>query len=83
MSASLKRKHLYSNKDELIKSMLNYLHLYRDNKLFEVPKYDFFEEVILIDEIDYYHSNPIARASKTMNECKNVKADIKKTGTNG
>ena len=39
------------------------------------------EENILIDEIDYYHSNSIARASKTMTDCKNARVNFKKTGT--
>ena len=32
---------------------------------------------------DYYFSNVIARASKTMLDCHNSKLDIKKTGTDG
>ena len=83
LSASLKRKNLYSNKDELIKSMLNYLNLYKDKKDFDIPEYKFIEEKIHVDDIDYYHSNSIARASKTMAECKNLLKNIKKTGTDG
>ena len=48
-----------------------------------LPIYNFFKENIFIEEIDYYHSNAIARASKTMYECKNIKANLKKTGTEG
>ncbi len=83
LSATLKRKNLYSNKDELIKSMINYLNLYKDNKDFDIPEYEFKEEKIYVDDIDYYHSNAIARASKTMTECKNLAINIKKTGTDG
>ena len=83
LSAALKRKNLFSSKDELIKSMLNYLNLYKDKKDFDLPKYKFIEENIYIDDLDYYQSNAVARASKTMNQCKNLKTDIKKTGTNG
>ena len=32
---------------------------------------------------DYYHSNVIARASKTMNECRSIRTNLKKTGTEG
>ena len=46
-------------------------------------KYEFKEEKICVDDIDYYHSNAIARASKTMTECKNLSINIKKTGTDG
>ena len=84
LSAILKRKNLYSNKDELIKSMMNYLNLYKkDNNDFDIPEYEFKEEKIYVDNIDYYHSNAIARASKTMTECKNLAINIKKTGTEG
>ena len=83
LSAALKRKKLFSTKDELIKSMINYLNLYKDKKDFDLPKYKFIEENIYIDDLDYYQSNAVARASKTMNQCKNLKSDIKKTGTNG
>jgi NADH-quinone oxidoreductase subunit G len=83
LSASLKRKHLYSNKEELINSMLNYLNLHKDKKDFDIPKYEFIEESIDVDYLDYYHSNSITRASKTMTECKNLITNAKKTGTNG
>ena len=83
LSAKLKRKSLYSNKDELIKSMINYLNLHKDKKDFVIPEYEYLEEKIYVDNIDYYHSNAIARASKTMTECKNLKINIKKTGTDG
>ncbi len=83
LSASIKRKKLYSNKDELIKSMLNFLNLHKEKKDFDIPKYKFIEEAINVDDLDYYYSNPIARASKTMTECKNIITNIKKTGTEG
>ena len=42
---------------------------------------DFIEEKINLDLNDYYYSNVIARASKTMSECRNIKIESKKTGT--
>ena len=60
-----------------------YLNLYRDKKDFDLPKYEFIEEKIYVEDLDYYHSNSIARASKTMTECKNLKMKVKKTGTDG
>ena len=32
--------------------------------------YEFINEKIYVDDLDYYHSNSIARASKTMSDCK-------------
>ena len=42
----------------------------------------FNSEVILIKKIDYYYTNSISRASKTMSECKQVIEKSLKTGTN-
>ena len=83
LAGQLKRKNLYKNKEELINSMLNYLNLHKDTKNFEIPKYKFFEEKIFVDDLDYYHSNSIARASKTMTDCKYLISNIKKNGTEG
>ena len=72
----------FNNKDELLKSMLNYLNN-QNIKNFEVPSYNFNDEKILVEDIDYYYSNTIARASKTMSECRYERANLKKTGTEG
>ena len=63
--------------------MFNYLKLHKQKNDFQIPNYEFFDEKITVDKIDYYHSNSIARASKTMNECKNIRVNLKKTGTEG
>ena len=83
LAASIKRKKLFEDKDDLINSMNNYLNLNKQNKKFSIPKYEFIDEKITINEIDYYHSNVVARASKTMTECKNLRSNFKKTGTEG
>jgi len=81
LSASIRKKYLYNNKDDMIKAMLNYLKLHTKIGSFQIPNYNFLEENILVDEINYYHSNSIARASKTMTDCKNARVNFKKTGT--
>ena len=83
LSANLKRNKLYLNKDELISSMFNYLKINKNNNSFKLSDYKYFDEKIVIQDIDYYHSNAIARASKTMTECKNIKLNYNKTGTEG
>ncbi len=80
LSSEINRNALFKNKDELIKSMHEYLKVNKNNN-FEVPKYDFKDEKIFIEDIDYYYSNTIARASKTMSECRNARVNLKKTGT--
>ena len=83
LSEILKIKKIYKNKDELIDSMMNYLKL--DQKINNKDKIitEFFSEKIVIDSFDYYYSNVIARASKTMSECRNEKLKVKSTGTDG
>ena len=49
----------------------------KTNTTMEVVK-----EKINIKNIDYYYSNSIARASKTMSDCRNISNDNKKDGTN-
>ena len=84
LSKFIKRKKLFTNKNELIDSLMNYLKLKNDkpNNISE-QNIDFFKEKINVEHIDYYYTNVIARASLTMSECKNKKAEIKKTGTEG
>ncbi len=42
---------------------------------------DYFKESILINKIDYYYSSAVCRASKTMSNCRNIRNEQKKTGT--
>ena len=83
LSELLKKKKIYNNKEELIDRMMNYLKL--DQKINNKDKIitEFFSEKIVIDHFDYYYSNVIARASKTMSECRNEKLKVKSTGTDG
>ena len=84
LSEFIKRKKLFKNKNELVDSFMNYLNLHNKkgtNKIKE--NYPFFDENIIINEIDYYYSNVIARSSFTMSECRNKKNEQKKTGTEG
>ena len=84
LSNYLSAKNIYETKESLEKSMFNYLNLHNSkvrtsNKI----NNNFVKEKIIIKDIDYYYSNAIARASKTMSECKNEKINLKSTGTEG
>jgi len=81
LSELLKRKKLFNNKDELVDSMFNYLKLNKTKNNNTNVEAKFVSEKIILDSIDYYYSNVIARASKTMSECRNEKIIIKRTGT--
>ena len=43
---------------------------------------EFFNEEVLIKKLDYYYTNSISRASKTMSECRQINEKLPMTGTN-
>ena len=51
-----------------------------DNKIKSISS-NFVSEEVNIKELDYFFTNAISRASKTMSECRQIKQDSKKTGT--
>ena len=63
--------------------MFNYLNLKKENINNDLTEATFFDEKIIVDNFDYYFSNVIARASKTMTDCHNEKIKLKNTGTDG
>ena len=83
LSELIKRKKIFKNKDELIDSMFNYLNLKTENNKNNQMDVIFVDEKILVDNTNYYFSNVIARASKTMADCNNAKINLKNTGTDG
>ena len=85
LSELIKRKKLFKDKNELVDSMINYLKLKKDKTSNILPdsKNEVTSEKINVSKIDYYYSNVIARASKTMSECRNNFLKLKKTGTDG
>tara|TARA_B100001123_G_scaffold411957_1_gene508671 strand:+ start:75 stop:2105 length:2031 start_codon:yes stop_codon:yes gene_type:complete len=83
LSELLKRKKIFKNKDELIDSMFNYLNLKTENRNNDSSEINFVDEKIIVENDDYYFSNVIARASKTMTDCHNEKIKLKNTGTDG
>ena len=74
---------MYKDREYLIDTMMNYLNINKKNNINYLNEELFSEELIIVDEIDYFYSNVVARASKTMTECKNEKLNFKKTGTEG
>ncbi|NCW36682.1 MAG: NADH-quinone oxidoreductase subunit G, partial [Proteobacteria bacterium] len=74
------------DKDELISSMINFVNLKNNNSVSETKNLDkdnFEDEILKIEIKDYYFSNVVARASKTMIDCNNSKINFKSTGTEG
>ena len=83
----MNNRKLFNDKDELDSSMFNYINLKKENNEFQdhniQTKENFKNENLKIFYKDYYFSNVIARASKTMLDCHNSKINFKRTGTNG
>jgi len=84
LSNYISGKYLYDSKDSLEKNMINYLNLHNSKKNSSLKiENNFTKEEIFIKDVDYYYSNAIARASKTMSECRSEKTKLKLTGTEG
>jgi NADH-quinone oxidoreductase subunit G len=79
-----------SNFDQLRKEVLQLIPNF--TKINELPKKseirdsniqtNFVSEEVLIRDLDYYYTNSISRSSKTMSECRQIKQNNKKNGTN-
>ena len=73
-------------REEVLQTIPNY------NKINKLPnqseiqdtniQMNFFSEEVVIRELDYYYTNFISRSSKTMSECRQIKLNNKKNGTN-
>ena len=59
---------------------INELPIFNDYKLKDIST-NFVSEKINIKILDYFYTNSISRASKTMSECRQIKQSSKKTGT--
>ena len=85
----LEKNENLTNFDSLRKEVLNFIPNF--TKINELPSYkdcqinnettNFVSEEVNIKELDYFFTNSISRASKTMSECRQIKLSSKKTGT--
>ena len=86
IAESLNNRKLFNDKDELISRMINFINLKNNNsqnKKINLENINFENEKLKIEFKDYYFSNVVARASKTMVDCNNSKINFKLTGTEG
>ena len=87
LAETMNHRKLFNDKDELDSSLLNQINLFIEKdksiKSSTVENIEFKPEILKVENEDYYYSNAIARASKTMLECKNAKTNLKLTGTEG
>ena len=87
IAETMNNRKLFNDKDELESSMFNYLSLKKEKQKetlkTNIETIEFKNEDLKVKFKDYYFSNVIARASKTMIDCNNSKIDVKRTGTEG
>jgi NADH-quinone oxidoreductase subunit G len=83
----MNHRKLFNDKNELDSSLINQinLHIKKNNskKFLDIENLSFEKEQLKIVDENYYYSNVIARASKTMLECNMAKTNLKSTGTEG
>ena len=78
---SLRREPVFPVEEYASKS--NVEKLKTENKNTDTSEINFVDEKIIVENDDYYFSNVIARASKTMTDCHNEKIKLKNNGTDG
>ena len=87
IAETMNNRKLFNDKDELESSMFNYLSLKKEKQKetlkTNIETNEFINEDLKVEFKDYYFSNVVARASKTMLDCNNSKIDVKRTGTEG
>ena len=90
LSKNLKNEKLFYKYEDLKKSTIKEIINFSEIDL--LPKkilknnkktnFNFNNEKIIINKIDYYFSNAVARASKTMSDCRKISLNLLKEGTN-
>ena len=90
ISQKINNYDLYKNSGSLRKEILEILPNFSEidslpkkiisNK--EIKSSDFVDEKINIRKIDYYFTNAISRSSKIMSQCREIKKNYQKNGTN-
>ena len=70
----------YNNVKYLRESINKNIQKRIDNVVTKTNKIDFIDENISIKPINYYYTNPIARSSKIMGECRKISKRLSFTG---
>ena len=79
LSSMLKKTGSYNKQSHEIEEIIQ-KNIKSKNNLKNSKTINFIEKEIFVKPIDYYFTNPIARSSKTMNECKRIKKNFLFTG---
>jgi len=80
LATMMKKPLEYNNVKYLRESINKKIQQKIDHVVNKTNSIDFVDENISIKSIDYYHTNPIARSSKVMSECRQVPKRLLFTG---
>ncbi len=80
LATMMKKPLEYNNVKYLRESINKKIQQKIDHVVNKTNSIDFVDENISIKSIDYYHTNPIARSSKVMSECRQVPKKLLFTG---
>jgi len=80
LANKIKKPLPYNNTQQLRELIKNDIKSKIDTTSIKVNKIDFVESNIIIEPIDYYYTNPIARSSKVMSECRQITKKFLHTG---
>lgn len=80
LTKMLNKRVNYEDGNELQKIIKEHLELKNKNILKKAKNINFVESEISVNPVDYYFTNPIARSSKTMSECRRIKKRFLFTG---
>ena len=70
----------FNNIDQLREKIEKEIQIKINNNIKKINNVDFINNEISIKPLDYYYTNPIARSSKVMNECRQIKKRFLFTG---
>ena len=70
----------YNDVNDLRESINKYIQSKKNKEVTKTSEVTFVEENISLKPIDYYYTNPIARSSKVMNECRQISKRFLFTG---
>jgi NADH-quinone oxidoreductase subunit G len=80
LASLMKKPFIFNNLNDLRKSIDDYIKNNTNKSFPSIKEVNFFESEISLKPIDYYYTNPIARSSKVMNECRKIDKKFLFTG---
>ena len=80
LANTMKRPLEFNNIKSLRENIKKYINQKINKNVESKNSFNFVDDSISIKPIDYYYTNPIARSSKVMNECRKISKNLLFTG---